>query len=415
MKRNIKIILVSILIIGVGFYYYKESKKPIKVDTVIIKRSDMISEFKESSILEPSDVVSITPAFSDEILFVKKSGTNVKKGDLILTLDTKQLLSKKDELNAKKNSLYGQERMTTPTINSSQIDSVNIAIEAAQEMVNRTKLDEEKYKKLYDAGAIAKVEYEAYARAYDDAIKALEMRKSEKQVLLDSAGKKSGSGQFFGGQRKSIAVVVGDIDSKLEEQNVYADMDGVILNTYFKVGDMSNPAMPIMEIANTENMLAVSEVIVSDAMALKLGQKVKILQHIGEETFESEGEIAEISKNANTKISPLGLKEQRVKVKVKSSKFKDLIVGYDMDIIFETMHLNDRITVPKTAVFREDEKYYIWLIKDNLLDKKQIEIGKETDYDYEVLSGVDEGETVVVDSNNKDLKIGKAVESSDNK
>ncbi len=307
MKKTVKIIIALVILVALGVYGYVELTKPITVNTITVEKKDMVSSFKENAIVTSDSVFDITPSYSDEVLFIAKEGSLVKKGDILLSLGTKRLKSRENE-----SSPFG---------------------------------------------------------------------------LTDE-----------------------QIEDKLEDRHIYADFDGVIMKNFVTVGDVANENVSAIKIAKTDNKFAVSNILSSDAVCLKVGQKVKIIQKLSGETIEQYGIIYSIDDLATTKMSPLGLSEQRVKVKVKSDSIDDLIIGSSLDIEFETMHLENKLTVPKTSVFKEDGTNYVWTIEEYLLKKTAVEIGVENDYDYEVLSGIEVGDSVVLDCNNKDLEDGKKVE-----
>ncbi len=397
MKKNAKIILwIIVILLIAGIIFYK-ANKPIEVATVNIEQKDMIRSFKETSTLVSQNEISITPAYNSEVLFIIQKGKEVNKGELLLSLDTKQLEYTKQNLQAQIQALYGQENMNNPKSKSS--DTMDLATQMAKNSLDRAREDETKYRKLYEEGAISKTEYDAFNRIYQDAQKMYDMKKTAK----------TGSRAFYKSQREALQATLDDIEYKLTKSKIYADKKGVITSTFAKKGDMANPMMPIIHISGTDDLLAVCDIISTDALALKKGQKVEIIEKIGQESSTKMGKIVNIAQNANTKISSLGLEEQRVEVKVKSDSFKNLIVGCDVDIIFETMHLKDKITVPKSATFKKDNQNYVWLVSNGKLIEQKIEIDKDSDYDYEVISGLNKADIVVIDSNNKDLKVGKKV------
>ncbi len=413
MKKKAKIIIFIVLIIGLGTYMYFEATKPLKLETVELGRKDIVSDFKESAKLVSNDVVSFTPSFAGELVFIVESGTKVKAGDLLFSISTDKLESKRSELIARLNSLSGQEEMSKPSNFSSQLKSADIAIDNARNILERAEKDLLKYKNLYEAGVIAKSEFEIYQRGLDDAKDNLKARKNERQIILEQSSMRSGSKEFYGGQKEAITVLLDEIEDNLSRKDVYAKEDGIVSMVFAKEGDLTNPAMPLLQFNKTSDMLAMSEIISSDAMALKLGQEVEIIQKIGQDNFREKGEIVYIAANATSKISTLGLEEQRVLVKVASDSFSDLILGADMDIVFETMHLSDKLAIEKELVFKDDGQYYVWFVNDGILEKRKIEIGKDSGYEYEVLSGLEEGDIVVRDINNKDLEDGKKLVSID--
>ncbi len=138
MKKKAKIIIFIVLILGIVAYIYVQATKPLELETVKVVRKDIVSDFKESANLVSSDVVSFTPSFSGEVLYITKTGTKVKAGDLLFSLSTDSLESKKTELLAQVDSLSGQEKMSKPSLFSSQIRSADIAIENAKGMVARS-------------------------------------------------------------------------------------------------------------------------------------------------------------------------------------------------------------------------------------------------------------------------------------
>ena len=144
----------------------------------------------------------------------------------------------------------------------------------------------------------------------------------------------------------------------------------------------------------------------SDALALKENQKVKILQKVGEDTYEKSGKIINIAKYAKTKISSLGLEEQRVDVKIAMDNMDKIIVGADIDVVFESMHIDNILSVAKSSVFEDEKNKYVWKLEKDTLKKTKLEIGRQSDYDYEVLSGLKEGDIIAIDANDTKIKEG---------
>ncbi len=176
MKKNAKIILwIIVILLIAGIIFYK-ANKPIEVATVNIEQKDMIRSFKETSTLVSQNEISITPAYNSEVLFIIQKGKEVNKGELLLSLDTKQLEYTKQNLQAQIQALYGQENMNNPKSKSS--DTMDLATQMAKNSLDRAREDETKYRKLYEEGAISKTEYDAFNRIYQDAQKMYDMKKT---------------------------------------------------------------------------------------------------------------------------------------------------------------------------------------------------------------------------------------------
>ena len=80
-----------------------------------------------------------------------------------------------------------------------------------------------------------------------------------------------------------------------------------------------------------------------------------------------------------------------------------------MDVIIETLRKDDVIVLPKTTVFEIDRENYVWKIENDVLIRQPVQIGQQTDFDYEIVSGLEEGDYIIMDPNNSDLEEGKKV------
>ena len=414
MNKKVRIILICIVILIVAAYIVIQQTKPLEFATKTLTEETLVNDFKETGKIEANQQIYITPKYSSKIIFIKEDGDKVAKGDLILKLDTSDLVTKKRELSANISALSGQEEMSIPTLYDSQLQSLNIAIQLAQKQVDELSQDNDKYLELYKSGAISESEYEKINRAYEDAKKALSLKQNEKNVLIDQSQEKSGSKEFYSAQKTALSVQMSDIDDKISQSEVYAPLSGIVTNVSAKNGGFANSTMPIMEISASDDIIAVCDVLSSDALALKENQKVEILQKIGEDTVKKSGIIIEIGKYAKTKMS-LGLEEQRVEIKIKLDDVKNIIVGSDIDIIFETLRLDNVLIVPKSAVFEYENDKYVWKVQDGKLAKAKIETGHESDYEYEVISGLSQDDIIIMEANNAQLKEGIKVKSKESK
>ena len=415
MNKKVRIILICIVILIVTAYIVIQKNKPLEFATKTLTEETLVNDFKETGKIKANQQIYITPKYSSKIIFIKEDGDRVEKGDLILKLDTSDLVTKKRELSANISALSGQEEMSIPTLYDSQLQSLNIAIQLAQKQVDELSQDNDKYLELYKSGAIPKSDYEKINRSYEDSKKALALKQNEKTVLIDQSQEKSGSKEFYSAQKTALSVQMSDIDDKISQSEVYAPLSGIVTNVSAKNGGFANSTMPIMEISASDDIIAVCDVLSSDALALKENQKVEILQKIGEDTIKKSGLIIEIGKYAKTKMSSLGLEEQRVEIKIKLDDVKNIIVGSDIDIIFETLRLDNVLIVPKSAVFEYENDKYVWKVQDGKLAKAKIETGHESDYEYEVISGLSQDDIIIMEANNAQLKEGIKVKSKESK
>ena len=100
MHKKVKIILTVAIIIGIAVYFFIQMNKPLKLETQIMQKQSLVRDFKETRKTKTDEQIMITAPYSGKILFIIKEGSKIKKGDLLLQLDSSDLNVKKQELSA---------------------------------------------------------------------------------------------------------------------------------------------------------------------------------------------------------------------------------------------------------------------------------------------------------------------------
>ena len=106
-----------------------------------------------------------------------------------------------------------------------------------------------------------------------------------------------------------------------------------------------------------------------------------------------------------TKISSLGVEQQRVKVilQMESALIRNLVkeqdmgVGYRVRVRIFTDQNHDVLTIPRTALFRgANGDWHVFVVRGGKATLQAVEVGLLNDDVAEVTQGVAEGETVVL-------------------
>jgi HlyD family secretion protein len=152
--------------------------------------------------------------------------------------------------------------------------------------------------------------------------------------------------------------------------------------------EMSNPSLEI-----------VIEVLSVDAVKVKPGMPVLIEGWGSEQALEARVRLVEPS--AFTKISALGVEEQRVNV------IADFIEpaaplgdGYRVDARIVIWEMNEALKAPLSALFRSGRRWNAFVIENGLAKLREVETGHRADFEVEVLSGLREGDIVIAHPSN---------------
>jgi len=180
---------------------------------------------------------------------------------------------------------------------------------------------------------------------------------------------------------------------QFKSAKVYAPFSGVITARYHEVGDYINPSMGAMGpnsgiyiLEDYSTIYVDMDVPNSEIQRIKKGQKADIS---GEKST-----IAGKVTNVNEKADPLSL---NVLVRIQAANADGLILP--ATVVSVRIHFKEKentIVVPASALVEGDR---IFTVTDNRAAEKKITIGLVNPEWVEVLSGIQEGEKVVVDGN----------------
>jgi len=154
---------------------------------------------------------------------------------------------------------------------------------------------------------------------------------------------------------------------------------------------------PILELGNTRALEVEVELLSSDAVKVTPGTLVRLTRWGGEGFLEARVRLVEPT--GFTKISALGVEEQRVRVisDLLSSEqlWQRLGEGYRVEAAFILWSGPRVLQLPASALFREGGKQVAFVVADGIARKRIVEVGHRNGLAAEILSGITEGEQVV--------------------
>jgi HlyD family secretion protein len=188
-----------------------------------------------------------------------------------------------------------------------------------------------------------------------------------------------------------------------ECMDIKSPVDGTILNVLNKSEGVVNAGTPLMDIGNPKDLEIIVELLSSDAVQVETGQYVYITNWGGKGVLE--GQVSRIEPIGFTKFSALGIEEQRVNVIISisspSSDWQRLGHGYQVAVEIVLFETENVLTLPLTALFREDEKWAVFIENAGIAEKRMINIGAKNTFDAEVIEGLEIGDWVILHPDNR--------------
>ena len=155
---------------------------------------------------------------------------------------------------------------------------------------------------------------------------------------------------------------------------------------------------PLVEIGDPRDLEIVVDLLSPDAVKVEPGQRVIIERWGGDAPLV--GRVRIVEPFGFTKISALGIEEQRVNVVIDltsdESEWQKLAHGYQVDLRIVLWESDDTLIVPLLALFRDGSEWSVFVESDGRAELRNVEIGRRNSLDAEVLGGLEAGERVVL-------------------
>ncbi len=459
MKKKIKIIsVIAVVIIMVAYSIYAYLQ-PMAVETRTLQAEDSEITFTESGIVVHSGEKAVYPLAPGEIVSVLvKEGDMVTEGQVLAELATEVLDNQISQaasalegykaqsagaetehevnvqnLKASRAGLVGQlKALSAQSGTTDQRALEQLLQRQSKEIYDQGLLDLEKNKELLDLGVISQSEFTGFEQL---------VQSYEANYLQSQIGA-TGGGDAYQGSRSALNAQIAAIDATLELDtlsNTKAYYEAMVASgeaayeALRSQGNLYNITSPVGGVVNSvtiENTNMVSgmepafivqgdgdvqvEVKVStrDISTVAVGDQVRLILDQRTGDLELTGTISYIASNAVVEISPLGIEERKVMVYIDPENGEQLGAGYEVDTKFTVFSEGNKLVVPNSALYKIDGEDTVMVIKEGQAVEVAVTLGYELTGETIVEVGLAEGDRIIIDLDESDLKPGKNVTSS---
>ncbi len=176
---------------------------------------------------------------------------------------------------------------------------------------------------------------------------------------------------------------------------ILSPIDGVVLERFEQGGGPLPAGRPLLRLGNSQELEVVAEVLTQDALRLIVGAAVRLTAAgLGESL---DGRVQRVEPAGFTKLSSLGVEQQRVKVIVAPARRPlGLGVGYRLQARFFTGVKQDALIVPRFSVLQGvDGGHYVFKVVGGELVRQVVKVGLRNDLDFEIVEGLSLDERIV--------------------
>lgn len=274
-----------------------------------------------------------------------------------------------------------------------RVDSAIAARRQAQAAVNRARVQRD-FAKQESERALAVVQQGGLARS--DADRAVSTYGSSKEELRSAEfGERVSEHQLTLAQTALMQLSgQGDEDEQLD---IISPVAGQVLKVFQESEGVAQSGTAIIEVGDPSALEVVVDVLSQDATRIPAGAAALIERWGGNNHLR--GHVRVVEPSAFTKLSALGVEEQRVNVIIDMDDDRELWSslgdGYRVEARISIWEGKDVLKVPSSAVFRSEEAWATFVIEGGTAVVRTVELGETNGLETEVLSGVEEGDSVI--------------------
>lgn len=330
-------------------------------ETITITANEIPDYYKAIGSVRSRDEVEMVPRIIARILEVNvRSGDSVKKGDILATLDAKDLSAIVSQ---------GQEQLRAASAGiaaaEQQVKSAQAGLDLATKEMNRTRA-------LFEKNAAAKRDYDMALANIKQAEAGLQQAMQQKRVA---------SANYSAAEQG-----IKQAEAGLGYATIISPIDGIVAERLADPGDLGNPASLILRLFNPESLML--EVPVRESLVREISIGAKVHYDVPALARAYEGTVKEI-------VPSVDPRTRTFLVKICIDDSPGLMPGMFGTISLPLKTARQQILVPESAIIRTGQLESIVEIFDGKELRRQVRTIPSDNSMREIISGLRAGQTIL--------------------
>lgn len=392
-KKRIKVFLVVafVLIALTAIVYYSRlfvpnTVKPGNFTTETVDRGQVVSAIDATGVVESeNEVLILSPGTGIIQSILAEPGSRVKKGDLILQLNTDAVRDDieniKDQLEVRRNSL----KRTRLNAQSTRLD-LEYNEEVKKLRIANLEAQLADQEQLLEVGGISPARLDQTKQEITLAEKDLKTLVEKNSIRL----------QQLETEEKGILLQIRMQEKNLEEKerllekmSIRAPSDGIILAINGQEGEKIGTDNLLVRLSDLTSFKVSGSVEEQHAKQLKTGNKVLVMVD-GEQLEGTVGNITPRVENNKVQFN----------VHLEQSSHPKLIANQQVQIQIINNLKNNALRIKKIPAFEESKKQKKFVVEGDKAIQKEFTLGITGNEYCEILSGLNEGDIVITEGLN---------------
>jgi HlyD family secretion protein len=353
---------------------------PIEVETAAVGREPLVVSIEEEGETRLRQRFAVSAPVAGRVLRIEaRPGDAVRAGQVVAAITPARPVPLDDRTRA---AAEARVRTADATLEGARADRRRL--EAARDQAVR---DAARTRTLFQAGSVAR-----------DAAELADLAARSAEEAVSAATAAVRAAEFALAEAK--AALVSTTGRANEAQlPIASPIDGLVLRRVQESESVVAAGAPLIEIGDLRDLEVVSDLLSRDAVRVKPGARVVITNWGG--PADLRGQVDRVEPSGFTKISALGVEEQRVNVVISlvdpPAARPQLGDGFRVEVRIVLSERSGVRATPTASLFRQDGRWAVFVVgDDSRIRRREVEIGDQNERITEVIKGLNEGDRVVV-------------------
>jgi len=373
MKRRTQIVLIMVVLVLAAGLAAVFRPAPVSVDTVVVQKGELEQVVEEEGKTRMHDHFIVAATVPGKLRRIHPdAGDVVHRGQTLGWIDPAEIDPRqKAVLEARLNTARAAQQQSVAMVGRTRA------------VLAQTEVEVERNQELFKQGIVSRQVLERALTLRDAAAK---------QVQADEAAAQSAAHQVQEAQSALLVYEQGRPDLPTA---ITAPVDGRVLKLIEQSERVVSPGTPLIEIGHTPRLEIVADFLTRDAVRIKPGMPATITNWGGDAAIPARVRL--IEPGAFTKVSALGVEEQRVNVVCDFlGETHGLQDGYHADVRVTVWKGDDVLRVPASALFRSSDHWNVFVVSAGRAKKTVVRVGHRGDTHWEAFDGLQPSDHVVV-------------------
>lgn len=390
--KNIKFVVKIILAVaGIALLVFAFMPEPVKVDMATVEKGDLLITMEGEGKTRIHDIYVVSTPVDGRVTRIES-----EPGDIVIAGKTvianmypanPQFLDKRSETQAKADVEGARAALA---LANARVKQVKAQLEFDLSDLKRTQ-------ELYKKKSVSQAGLERAELGLKTLKAELETVQSNQRVMVS---------RLEVAKVRLLQPEAGELATGQLEDHcqicVHSPVDGRVLRILHKSESIVPVGTALVEIGDPSNLEVNIEMLSTNAVRVKVGDQALIKRWGGSEDISARVRVIEPS--GFTKISALGVEEQRVNVILSFTdpieKWQALGDAFRVEAAIIIDRADNVVKIPLSALFRYNEIWSVFKVVDGTVVLQTVEVARRNDRFAEIKNGLEVGEQIITHPGN---------------